>query len=174
MTQAASRQFLLPLLSLLLVAGAASASSRPDRTQFGHDIRIEVGESATDVTCFDCNVYVRGQVTGDVTVFGGNVLVAENATVGGDVTEFMGDVRMDQGAKISGDATIFGGMLRRQADTTVSGDVTTFVSKPVAALILASPFIVLALIIALVVWLVQRSRRSVPARVAPGGYRQGD
>ncbi|HET7440364.1 MAG TPA: polymer-forming cytoskeletal protein [Terriglobales bacterium] len=171
MTQAASRRVLLPLVSILIFATAASASSKPERTQFGHDIRVDEGETVADVTCFGCNVYVRGQVSGDVTVFGGNVTLGENVAVSGDVTVFMGDARLGEGAKISGDATIFGGTVRRQPGATVSGDVTNFESKPLTILMIASPFIFLGLVIALVVWLVQRNRRSVAVRVSPGGYR---
>lgn len=171
MTLTASRQVLIHLLWVLIITTAARASNQPDRTQFGHDIRVEAGETVSDVTCFACNVYVHGQVGGDVTVFGGNVTLAENVTVSGDVTVFLGDARLGEGAKIMGDATIFGGMVRRQPGATVSGEQTDFKSKPLTVLMIASPFIVLGLIIALVVWLVQRGRRSVAVPASPGGYR---
>jgi hypothetical protein len=170
MMRSASRHR-LTIISFVLIAAAASASNKPERTQFGHDIRIEEGERAADATCFGCNVYVKGDVDGDVTVFDGNVVLGESATVSGDVTLFMGDARLDEGAKIGGDATIFGGVLRRHEGASVSGDVTNFGSKPFTILILLSPFIVLALLIALVVWLVQRSRRPATAPAVPGGYR---
>ena len=169
MTQAASRR-LIPLMSVLLLATVANASKNPEHTQFGHDIRIESGEKSSDATCFGCNVYVRGDVDGDVTVFGGDVMLGENATVSGDVTVFMGDTRLDEAAKIGGDATIFGGALRRREGAIVSGDVTNFGSKPLTIVILLSPFIVLALFIALIVWVIQRNRPA-PVPASPGGYR---
>lgn len=168
---AASRRIFLAALTILLLAGVAAAKGNADRTQFNHDIRVEDGESISDATCFNCNVYVRGKVTGDVTVFHGNTLVSENASVAGDVTSFLGDVRMDRGAAVMGDLTVFGGVIHRPPDAKINGDITSFENKPLTALMLLSPFIVLALIIALIVWLVQRSRRAAAVPVAPGGYR---
>ena len=97
--------------------------------------------------------------------------LANNVTVSGDLTIFLGDARLGEGTKVAGDATIFGGAIRRQPGATVSGDVTNFESKPLTVLLIASPFIFLGLLVALVVWLVQRNRRSVAVPVSPGGYR---
>ena len=63
----------LLLLAILLVPSRQSAESNPDRFQFNHDIHIEADEKAGDVTCIGCSVYVRGQVSGDVTAIAGSV-----------------------------------------------------------------------------------------------------
>jgi hypothetical protein len=70
-----------------------------------------------------------------------------------------------------GDLTLFGGTIRRDPEAQVKGDVTSFGNKPGAILLLLSPFIVLAFVIAFIVWLVQRNRRPAAMPVSPGGYR---
>jgi len=91
--------------------------------------------------------------------------------VAGDVTSFLGDARLSDGARISGDVLVFGGMLHRQPGAMVSGDVTTFENKFLVFLMLLSPFVVLAAIVALIVWVVQRNRRRTGVPVASGGLR---
>jgi len=83
---------------LLLVSAfgiPAFAEGSHDRTQFGHDVTVGSDEKVAEVTCFACSVRVRGRVDGDVTTFGGSVVVERDATVGGDTTAFGGDVRLD-------------------------------------------------------------------------------
>ncbi len=67
-----------------------------DRTQFGHRITIGPGEEVSDVTCFGCSVHVRGHVAGDVTTFGGSVVVEDQGQIDGDLTTFDGDLRLDK------------------------------------------------------------------------------
>ena len=86
-------------LSALLFAslsGAAFGVSPHERTQFGHDISVGANEEVAEVTCFGCNVRVRGKVQGDATVFGGSILVEDQGQVGGDTTSFGGDIRLDR------------------------------------------------------------------------------
>ena len=167
----APRHFLSNLFIILVLGLLAWAKGNPDITQFGHDIRIEPGQKVGDVTCFNCSIYVRGESTSDLTAFHGDIFVGENAVVAGDVTGFLGDARLANGAKISGDVTVFGGMLHRQAGAMVSGDVTTFENRFLTVLMLLSPFVVLAVIVALIVWVVQRNRRRTGVAVASGGLR---
>lgn len=161
------------MLSLLFVALAFSASAfadgSHDRTQFGHDIVVSSTDKTTDVTCFGCSVYVRGQVATDVTVFGGNVVIEENGQVGGDTTVFGGDLRLDNGTEVS-NVTVFGGKVHRDPGASVTGDVTTFAGGAALWLFLVFglPFVILGGLIALAIWLVRRYSRSsmpMPARV---------
>ena len=61
-----------------------------------------------------------------------------------------------------------GGRLRRQPSAMVAGEVTVFQSRGLVWLIVLSPFVVFAGIIALIIWLVRRNRQpaSVMARAA--------
>jgi hypothetical protein len=147
-----------------LLAAPVFAEGSHDRTQFGHDVTVGSDEKVAEVTCFGCSVRVRGHVNGDVTTFGGGVVVEQGAFVGGDTTTFGGDVRLDAGASVK-DVTIFGGRVRRDPQASVGGDVTTFAGGAALWLfiIFGLPFLVLGALIALIVWLIRRSRRpSVP------------
>src|SRR5215471_6638300 len=156
----------LLIWAFLVIALAASAVAQGshDRTQFGHDITIGADESASEATCFGCSVHVRGRVDGDVTTFGGSVVVEQDASVGGDTTIFGGDVRLDGGATVKA-VTVFGGRVRRDPGAEVEGDVTNFAGGAGLwlFLIFGLPFVLLGAVIALIVWLVRKfTRPSVP------------
>lgn len=152
---------------LLLVSAfgiPAFAEGSHDRTQFGHDVTVGSDEQVAEVTCFGCSVRIRGRVDGDVTTFGGSVVVEHDGVIGGDTTTFSGDVRLDGGANVKS-LTVFGGRVRRDSGATVGGDVTTFGGGAALWLfiIFGLPFLFLGAFIALIVWLVRRyTRRAVP------------
>jgi hypothetical protein len=152
------------LLVVLLVAvaavPAAFGKANPEYTQFGHDIRIAADQKTSDLTCINCSIYVRGQVAGEITTVHGNVVIEENGTVAGEVTAVLGDVRADRGTKIEGDVTAVGGAVHRHPEATIAGDVTALQGSIWFFLIFVSPILVLAGIVALIVWLVQRRRPS--------------
>jgi hypothetical protein len=152
------------LLVLALGAVPAFAKGSHDRTQFGHDVSIGPDEQVAEVTCFGCSVRIRGHVDGDVTTFGGSVVVEHDGVIGGDTTTFAGDVRLDAGTTVK-DITVFGGRVRRDSGASVGGDVTTFGGGAALWLfiVFGLPFLALGAFIALIVWLVRRfTHRSVP------------
>ena len=151
------------LVFVAVISAAAFADGSRDRTQFGRDITVGTGEEASDVTCFGCSVHILGHVAGDVTTFGGNIVVENQGEIVGDTTSFGGSVRLDKGAKVK-DLTLFGGRLRRDPDALVAGDVTNFSGNVWLATIFGLPLVFLGGIIALIVWIVRRMTRShVPA-----------
>lgn len=155
---------LLGVLFVVALSGAAFAEDAHDRTQFGRDINIGPGEEASDATCFGCSVRVRGHVQGDVTTFGGNIVVEDQGEIGGDTTTFGGHVRLEKGIKVRGGVTVFGGRLYRDSTATVGGDVTNFSGSAWLLLIFGLPLMLLGAFIALIIWLVRRlTRSSVPA-----------
>ena len=89
----------------------------------------------------------------------GNITIEEQAQVSGDVTAFAGDLRLTKNVKVDGDAAVFGGQLRRDPEARVGGDVTSMGGRGWIMLIFLSPLVVLGLVVALVIWLVQRIRR---------------
>jgi hypothetical protein len=157
------------LLSLCLLFGAcastaAFANASGDRTQFGHDISVGPGEQVSDVTCFGCSVRIRGQVNGDVTTFGGNIVVEDEGQIGGDATTLGGGVRLDGKAAVRGDLTVFGGRVRRDPSASVGGEVTNFGAVISLLLIVVIPLFLLGGIIAFIIWIVRRATRpSLPA-----------
>jgi hypothetical protein len=159
---------LLAWLSVsVFVAGLSSAAfgeAPRERTQFGHDIIVGPDEQVSEITCFGGSVRVRGHVAGEVTVFGGNVVIEEDGSVGGDTTVFGGGVRLEKTAKLGGDLTIFGGQLRRDPESQVGGDITNFSGGFWLPLMVALPLIFIGAIVALIIWLIRRfTRTGVPA-----------
>ena len=154
------RTFLRVLgLICLALPSVAFARDNPSYTQFGRNISIGPNDQVGDLTCFACSVRVRGQVAGDVTVFGGTVVIEDHAQVTGDVTAFGGDIRLEEGVRVAGDATVFGGQIRRDPAATISGDVTAMGGHGWLVPIILAPFLAIGLLVAFVLWVVQRTRR---------------
>lgn len=169
------RYFFLVFGAFLLWLAASSVAlsvtvfskDNPSYTQVGRSINIGASDEVGDLTCFGCSVHVHGLVAGDVTTFGGNIAVEDQAQISGDVTAFGGDLRLTKGVKVDGDVTVFGGQVRRDPEATVAGDVTSMNGRGWVALIFLVPLVVIGVLVALVIWLVQRARRpSVPAPAA--------
>ena len=117
----------------------------------------------SEVTCFGCSVRVLGRVAGDVTTFGGGVVVEDQGQIGGDLTSFGGNLRMEKAANIGGDVTVFGGRIRRDDSAKIGGDVATFSGTFWLLLIFGLPFVILGAFIALIVWIVRMAtRRQAP------------
>ncbi len=91
----------------------------------------------------------------------------DQAQVAGDVSIFGGDARLDRGARVAGDVSVFGGQVRRDPQAAIAGDVTSFGGHGWLLPILLMPIVLLGLLVALVVWIVQRTRRpALPAAAA--------
>jgi len=149
---------------IFFVALSTAAFANHDRTQVGHTISVGPDEEVSDATCFGCSIRVRGRVTGDVTAFGGSIVIEDQGQVNGDATVFGGDIRIDKAAKIARDVTVFGGRIRRDPASSVGGDVTTMGGPGWIVLIFLVPLIFFGLFVALIVWLIRRlTRPSVPA-----------
>ena len=101
------------LASLFCAALSSVALAESDRTQVGRTINVGPGEEVGEATCFGCSIRVRGHVNGDVTAFGGSILIEDQGQVKGDANAFGGDVRLDKATSIAGDVTVFGGRVRR-------------------------------------------------------------
>jgi hypothetical protein len=153
--------------SLLLLACSVPlfAAKSTDRTQFGRDIHIAAGEKTGDVTCINCSIYLQGQAAGDVTAIHGNVTLETGSAVAGDVTAVWGNVRTESGTQIAGDLTAVAGAVHRDPQSTTSGDVTSLEGTKWMLAIIAPPIVFLGGILALIIWLVQRSRASAAAPV---------
>ena len=152
---------LLPacLFFFAALSTAAFADADHERTQVGSNINIGPNEQVREATCFGCSIRVRGEVVGDVTAFGGSIVVEDQGQVGGDATTFGGDIRLDKAASVHSDVTVFGGRLRRDPEAKVGGDVTNMGGPGWMVLIFLTPFVFLGLFVALVVWIVRRLLR---------------
>jgi hypothetical protein len=152
---------LLPLCLLVCVAfsSAARADRSRDRTQVGSNINIGPGEEVQEATCFGCSIRVRGKVAGDVTAFGGSIIVEDQGEIGGDTTAFGGGIRLARDTTVSGDVTVFGGRIQRDPAATVGGDVTAMGGPGWILLIFVLPCVFLGLLIALIVVVIRRLLR---------------
>jgi hypothetical protein len=154
------------LLMLLAFSTATFGKENPSYTQIGRNINVGPNDKVGELTCFGCSIHVRGEVAGDVTSFGGSVILEDQAQVAGDVSIFGGDARLDRGVRIAGDVSVFGGQIHRDPQATISGDVTTFGGHGWLFPILLTPILLLGLLAALIIWIIQRARASVPAAAA--------
>jgi len=89
--------------------------------------------------------------------------LAKGASIAGDVTVVGGNAHAESATQVTGDLTAIGGDLLRDPQASVGGDVTTVGGGRWIFLIFLTPFLFLGGIIALIIWMVQRSRH--PAQV---------
>lgn len=151
------------LIAALVLSVLAAASDSADRFQMNRDLRIEADEKVGDVSCLNCSIHIRGQVAGDVFALHGNVVIETGAQVSGDVSTLVGDVRVESGASVAGEIAAIAGAVRRQPQAVIAGEVSSMEGTQWLLLITLGPLMMLALIVGLIVWLVQRSR---PPRAA--------
>jgi cytoskeletal protein CcmA (bactofilin family) len=147
------------VLVFLIFSTMAFAKNPSDRTSWGNNITIGPNDQVSDVTCMACTIRIRGQVAGDATAIGGSIIIEDKGQVAGDVTAIAGNARLDKEVKVAGDVTVIGGELRRDPEASVSGDVTAMGGRGWIVPIFLAPFVILGLLVAFVIWLVQRARR---------------
>jgi Polymer-forming cytoskeletal len=162
MPQQTGRTIFCILAISLLLAAPALGQQKSDRVQYNHDIILEPGQTSGDLECVNCSIFVRGEVTGDVTVVHGNAVLEHGAKVTGDVTTVLGDLRLQSGAQVQGDATVVGGTVRRAPEAIISGDVTSLGGAGWVVLIVFLPLAVIGGFVAFIVWLIARMRRPAP------------
>jgi hypothetical protein len=144
------------LISSVLLSIPVFAKDDANITQVGHAINVGPDQKVGELTCFGCTIRIRGEVTGDVTTFGGSITIEGQGQVAGDVTSFGGDLRLEKETKIFGDVAVFGGQIRRDPQASIGGDVTSMAGTGWILLIVVLPFAMLGALIAFIVWLVRR------------------
>jgi len=157
------------IVMVALFSSVAYAQKSADRVQIGRDIIVQAGEKAGDVVCVACSIRVRGQTSGDVVVVAGSVTLESGAQVGQGVTVVLGDARLQNSTQVAGDVVVVGGALRRDPQAIIAGNITSMEGTAWILLIVLVPLLLLGGFVALIVWLVQRSRRPGPEPAYPGG-----
>src|SRR5713226_7093257 len=136
----------LCVLAILPAPSAAlAAQANADRFQVNHDIHIQPEDQV-----------------GDVTTVNGNIVAEQGATISGDITTVRGNARLDNGTQVAGDVTAIAGTARRDPKATVGGDITSMGGGGWVFLVFLLPFVFLGGLVALIIWLIQRSRRPAP------------
>jgi predicted acyltransferase (DUF342 family) len=140
------------LLASLVLLWVPTAHAEKDVAKVGQDIVVPEGETARDIACAFCDVHVHGDVKGDIAVAFGNVDVDSGREISGDVAVLAGHVGLGDGSHVNGDVAVVG-RLQEGEGVNVRGSRAVLPE----ALLLA-PFLLLAGIIWLVVYLVRRNR----------------
>jgi len=160
------RILLCTVLSLVasaaLPSNVASAQQAPDRVQIGRDIVIPAGERAGDVVCVACSIRIHGQAAGSVVAVAGSIILGQGAEVGEDTVTVVGDIRLQSGTRVGGGVTAVAGAVIRDPQATIAGDVVAMGGAGWMLLIVLLPLLFFGGIIALIIWLIQRSRRAAP------------
>jgi hypothetical protein len=155
-------QWLLFAALLFVVATPRTLHARNgDQVHVGQSITVGEDENAGDLVCVGCSIRMEG-TCGDVVAVGGSVIV--DGTVKGDVVAVGGGVLLGDNASVSGDVVTVGGHLSRHPNAEVKGEVNEKSGVLLLLGVFLVPLIPLILIVALIVWLVSRSRRPMPAR----------
>ncbi len=152
--------FLTCFLLLLLIVPPLHASSG-DQVHFGQRITVDENQDAGDLVCIGCSIRVEGSC-GDVVAIGGSIVV--DGQVRGDAVAVGGGIRMGESGSVRGDVVTVGGRLWRLPTSTVGGTVSTQSGAVIFAGLLIGTFLPVILIVALIVWLINRSRRHAPIR----------
>lgn len=107
------------LLSLVSVSPAFAADG--SRVRMGEDVVVVPGEKINgDVTSFGGNVLVQGEVYGSVVAIGGNVTVSGKVTR--DVTALGGNVDLQATAVVENNVVAVGGKITKAEGAVVRGD----------------------------------------------------
>lgn len=137
-----------------------------DQVHFAQSISVGEDETVGSLVCIGCSIRVDGTCE-DVVAIGGSIMV--DGTVQGDAVAIGGGMRLGENASIAGDVVTVGGRLWRHPNAVIKGGVSSHSGALVLVGIFLVPLIPVILIVALIVWLVSRNRRTVPAPVRPAG-----
>lgn len=80
------------------------------------------------------------------------------------MSTLIGNIRVENGGSVAGDVAAIAGAVRRDPQTTIAGDVASMEGTQWLLLVILTPLVLLAVVVAFIIWLVQRSPR--PAAVA--------
>jgi hypothetical protein len=149
---------------VLLLASTTVFAKGGDRFQFGKSVYVAQDEAVGDVVCIACSIHMDGSC-GDLVALGGNITVGGD--VDGDAVAILGSLHLDEDATLAGDAVSVGGRVWRHPNATVKGDISSRSGLPILIGLVAVPLFPLILMVALIVWLVNRSRGPSPTRPTP-------
>ena len=147
-------------LLLLIVTPQTLHARNGDQVHIGQSITVGENENVGDLVCIGCSIRVAG-TCGDVVAIGGSIVV--DGKVRGSVVAIGGGVLLGDNASVSQDLVTVGGHLSRHPNAVVHGDVSVQSGAFILLGIFLVPLLPLVLIVALVVWLVRRNRRPMPA-----------
>jgi hypothetical protein len=165
---ARTRRLSIVIAALFVLSPSLAAAARSnDQVQIGRSIVVQPGQNVGDLVCIACSIRVRGQTAGDAVAVGGSISLEDGAQIAGDTVAVAGSVRLGSNTKVGGDVVAVAGRIHRDANSVIGGDVTSVGGAGWVVPILLAPFLLLGGIIALMIWLIQRNRRTAAARAYP-------
>ena len=156
------RRLPLAVAILLTVTLPAFARSSDDRASVGNNITVAEGETAGDIACAFCSVYIHGDVKGDVAVLFGKVEVDPGRSISGDVAALGGDLTVGSEATVGGDVAVAAGDATLGPGAMIHGSRTVLPGR-IWLLLPFVPLIILIGLIWLAVYIVRRNRYQFPA-----------
>jgi hypothetical protein len=156
------RRWLLAVAVLFATTLPAFARSDEGRASVGNNITVPEGETAGDIACVFCTVRVHGDIKGDVAVLFGKIDVDPGRTISGDLAAFGADLNLGPGATIGGDVALAAGDANLAPGAMVHGSSMVLPSR-IWLLLPLAPFLILAGLIWLIVYIVRRNRYQFPA-----------
>jgi hypothetical protein len=156
------RRFPLAVALLLTVTLPAFARSSEDHASVGGNITVAEGETAGDIACAFCSVYVHGDVKGDVAVAFGKVEVDPDRSISGDVAVLGGDLTLGSEATVGGDVSVAAGDATLGPGAMIHGSRTVLPGR-IWLLLPLAPLILLIGLIWLAIYIVRRNRYQFPA-----------
>jgi hypothetical protein len=156
------RRLSLAVALLLSVTLPAFARSSDDRASVGNNITVAEGETAGDIACAFCSVYIHGDVKGDVAVLFGRVELDPGRNISGDVAALGGDLTMGPEATVGGDVSVAAGDATLGPGAMIHGSRTVLPGR-IWLLLPFAPLILLIGLIWLAVYIVRRNRYQFPA-----------
>jgi len=153
---------LAALLFAIIICPLIYARDTGDRVQVGRSMIVDENEEVGDVVCVGCSIHMMG-TCGDVVTVGGSIVI--DGTVKGDAVTVGGGMHVGENASISGDVVTVGGHLSRHPGATIKGEITTQAGPIILLALVLIPLIPVALIVALIVWLVRPTQPQVAVRV---------
>lgn len=159
-----TRAILMALLVLIMVSPSlALTNDGGDRVQFFQAITIGPDERVGDVVCIFCSIRMAGSCGDTVAIFG-NILV--DGAVSGDAVSVGGGIKLGEDANVNGDTVAIGQGVYRHPNAVVKGEVVSQAGPAIFLGLIVIPLLPIALVAALVVWLVRRNRYVAPGQVA--------
>jgi cytoskeletal protein CcmA (bactofilin family) len=102
--------------------GSAAQCAHQDKVTFGESVAIDANAwICGDVTAYGGNVLVRGHIDGEVRAIDGSVTVLGDVT--GGVATLGGQIALGPHAHVTGDVQVIGGALHREPGAQVGGQV---------------------------------------------------
>ena len=149
------------LLLFALLASLPLHAVDGDRVHFGQSINVADDERTTgDLVCIGCSIRVHGACEGDIVAIGGSIALDGDAQ--GDVVAVGGSIRLGENAVVAGDVVTVGGRLWRHPNAVVRGTISTRSGVLIILALVVIPLLPVIVMVALIVWLINRNRRPVP------------